>query len=129
MISDSKLQSIVYTPVGKEIRKGEITQKDALDMIESLQELHTIGVLHQNCVDKHFMRCPKTSKIFLIDFGRVYFLKNESPMSHYLCTSVHNDDSNDCSYSGTNFFAPLEVYEHLSGLRYSDHFHLSIHLK
>lgn len=125
MISDSILQSIVYTPVGQEIRKGEITQKDALDMIECLQELHTIGALHRNCVDKHFMRCPKTGKIFLIDFGRVYFFKNDSPMIHGFCTSVHNDDSYDCWYSGTNFFAPMEVYEHLIGQRYPI-IHLSI---
>lgn len=113
MASDHRLKTIVYTPVGEEIKDGELSREDALSMIDSLQQLNSIGVIHRNLVPKHFLKCPKTQKLFIIDYGWIYLI-DESDRDE-VCMCKHLEKCHE--YQGTVQFAPIEVLEHFVGER------------
>lgn len=113
MTSEPKLKAIVYTPVGEEIEEDEISREDALNMIDCLQQLHSIGVLHRNLVPGHFLRCPLTKKLFLIGFGSIFFIDESSRKE--LCTIRHDNKCDE--HQGTINFAPIDVLEHFVGKR------------
>ncbi|RXK37230.1 hypothetical protein M231_05520 [Tremella mesenterica] len=70
---------IIMEDVGVEARQTGLNKKDKLSIIELYTRLHTLGILHGDSTDRHWLRHDKLGSkgvIKLIDFDRA-ILRNE----------------------------------------------------
>lgn len=113
MIQDDQI--IVYQPFCKQIVE-HLTKDDTMQMIDIVKEIHSIGVIHRDINPNHFMRCPTTNKIVLIDFGCAYIMKDDQVDSEINTSNLHDEnlhDENTVCFQGSIEFGPQEILDHL----------------
>jgi serine/threonine protein kinase len=76
--SDDSQKALVYTPVGKELKKGMLRREHVLEMLDCVEELHSHNIIHRDLSPKHFLQRNDTGSIFLIDFGSALFTSKQT---------------------------------------------------
>lgn len=96
---EEKELAIVYSRTGERLK--DLTKSDTMQVLECVKELQKFNIIHRDLSIVHFLKCPKTKKVFLIDFGTAVITKSVDWLMYIVC------------YEGSVEFASMDILKHL----------------
>jgi serine/threonine protein kinase len=98
VLSNDDKMALVFTPVGKELKKGLLRTEHVIEMLKCVEELNACNIIHRDLSPKHFFQRIDQDSLFLIDFSSALVFEKK-PTNEYKC------------YKGSLQFAAQEILE------------------